>query len=309
VNNWKEPVIGALTGAVAGIAFGLAGFFLAQIPSTHAMGPVMFLLVPLAAGVAISMVATGRQQFWASAILATIISLATLIAFHLESLLCVVLALPWLAAGLAIGIGLGHLLRKAAGRLANNDHTVAPLVFVALPLMIWAGHRTEVSTLIHPRREIVVSTVRLPAEAAKVWSDLRAFDSLEGQKPMLMYIGLPVPERCTTQGSGLGSKRTCYFDHGFIEETVTDWSPPERMGLSIDRTDLPGRHWLGFENAEYDLKADGSATVLTRTTTIISNLYPAWYWRPFERWGVSSEHSYIFGDLALREHPAASPQP
>jgi hypothetical protein len=306
VNTWKEPVIGALAGAVAGTAFGLAGFFLAEIPGTHAMGPVMFLLVPLAAGVAISMVATGVQQFWASAILATIVSLATLIAFHLESLLCVVLALPWLAAGLAMGVALGQLLRKGAGKAAKNDHTVAPIVFIALPVMIWVGHRTEVSALIHPRRETVTSTIRLPAEPAKVWSDLRSFDSLEGQKPILMYIGLPIPERCTTRGSGLGSRRTCYFDHGFIEETVTEWSPPDRMGLSIDRTNLPGRHWLGFEKAEYDLHSDGGATVLTRTTTIISNLYPAWYWRPFERWGVSSEHDYIFGDLALREAPGAT---
>jgi hypothetical protein len=309
VNTWKAPVIGALTGAVAGTAFGLAGFFLAEIPSTHAMGPVMFLLVPLAAGVAISMVATGRQQFWASAILATIVSLATLIAFHLESLLCVILALPWLAAGLAIGVALGQFLRKAASGGAKKDHTVAPFVFLTLPLMIWVGHRTEVSTLIHPRRETVTSTIRLPANPTKVWSDLRSFDSLEGRKPVLMYVGLPIPERCTTQGSGLGSKRTCYFDHGFIEETVTEWSPPDRMGLSIDRTNLPGRHWLGFEKAEYDLQADGSATTLTRTTTIISNLYPAWYWRPFERWGVSSEHNYIFGDLALREAPGASQHP
>jgi hypothetical protein len=309
VSTWREPIIGALTGAVAGIAFGLAGFFLAEIPGTHAMGPVMFLLVPFAAGVAISMVATGVEQFWASAILATIVSLATLIAFHLESLLCVLLALPWLAAGLATGIALGQFLRKAAREAAKNDHTVAPFVFIALPLMIWLGHRTEVSTLVYPRREVVISTIRLPAEPTKVWSDLRSFDSLEGPKPILMHVGLPIPQRCATEGSGLGSKRTCYFDHGFIEETVTLWSPPYRMGLSIDRTNLPGRHWLGFEKAEYDLQADGSATVLTRTTTIISNLYPAWYWRPFERWGVSSEHDYIFGDLALREPPAASPHP
>lgn len=115
-----------------------------------------------------------------------------------------------------------------------------------------------------------------------------------------MHIGLPVPERCEMQGRGVGAKRTCYFDHGSIEETVLEWDPPVRMKLSIDRTNMPGRHWLEFEDAEYDLRAENGGTVLTRNTTIISNLYPAWYWRPLERWGVEDEHQYIFADVARR---------
>jgi len=303
MNPLSRSFIGALAGGAAGALFGLAGFYLAEIPATHAMGPVMFLLVPFAAGVAIALVASGPQQFWASAILTALVCLGILIALRMETMLCVVLALPWLALGLALGIGAGHLVRKSFEKFAKSDRAVAPFVFLALPLIIWTGHRIEVLALVHPRTEIVVSAVHLPATPARVWSDLRSFDSLAGRKPILMYIGLPIPERCVTQGSGLGSKRTCYFDRGSIEETVIDWNPPFRMGLAIDRTNMPGRHWLGFEYAEYDLKAEAGTTILTRTTTIVSNLYPAWYWRPFERWGVSSEHSYIFGDLILREHP------
>jgi hypothetical protein len=63
--------------------------------------------------------------------------------------------------------------------------------------------------------------------------------------------------------------------------------------LIIDRTNMPGRHWLGFEHAMYELQIEGSATRLTRTTTITSHLYPVWYWRDLERWGVASEHQYI----------------
>ncbi len=62
---------------------------------------------------------------------------------------------------------------------------------------------------------------------------------------------------------------------------------------------MPGRHWLGFENAEYRLQANGHLTLLTRTTTISSHLHPAWYWRRFERLGVESEHDYILQDVVL----------
>jgi len=72
------------------------------------------------------------------------------------------------------------------------------------------------------------------------------------------------------------------------------------MRLLIDRTNLPGRHWLGFEDAAYDLVQDNPGMILTRRTKIISTLYPAFYWRAFERWGVKSEHEYVLADLARR---------
>jgi hypothetical protein len=115
-----------------------------------------------------------------------------------------------------------------------------------------------------------------------------------------MYFGLPVSLRCTLERKGVGAKRTRYFENGFIEETVTEWAPPYSMHLTIDRTNMPGRHWLGFENAAYELRQEGSGTRLTRTTTITSHLYPVWYWRYFERLGVSSEHEYLLRDLSNR---------
>ena len=39
-------------------------------------------------------------------------------------------------------------------------------------------------------------------------------------------------------------------------------------------------------------------TRLTRYTTISSRLYPRWYWRPLERWGVTSEHDYVMSNIA-----------
>ena len=98
----------------------------------------------------------------------------------------------------------------------------------------------------------------------------------------------------------MGAKRTCYFENGFIEETITEWAPPYSMQLTIDRTNMPVRHWLGFEKAAYELRQEGSGTRLTRTTTITSHLYPVWYWRYFERLGVSSEHEYLLRDLSSR---------
>ena len=300
MHDWQNSLKGVLVGGLAGAAVGLGGFFFAEIPATHAMGPVMFLLVPFAAGLAINMVSRNLETITAAVLLATIGSMALLIAMHMETPVCALLAFPLLLVGLGLGVAFGYALRLLKAKFKSNGATFTSLILLSMPLLIFTGHRIELSTLTHPRREIVTSTIRLPAAPNLVWSELQSFDSLAGKKPFLMYIGLPVPVRCVLQGSGTGAKRTCYFDHGSIEETVIEWSPPNLMRLSIDRTNMPGRHWLGFEYATYTLQQDGNDTVLTRSTTIVSNLYPAWYWRPFERWGVAAEHGYIFSDLARR---------
>jgi len=303
MHNWKDSLMGVLVGWLTGILFGVGGFILSRIPGTHAMGGVVFLLVPIAAGFAITLVSHDLESVSAAAILATIGSLAILIAMHMETLLCAVLAFPLLLLGLVIGIVLGLLFHKLTRKSEGNNPTFTSLVLLSMPLLILAGHRVEVSILVHPRREVVTSTIRLAADPSRVWTELQSFDSLAGEKPLLMYVGLPIPTRCVMEGSGPGAKRTCYFDHGYIQETVIEWSPPSVMNLSIGRTNMLGRHWLSFEDARYELRRDGNETILTRSTTIVSNLYPALYWRPFERWGISSEHGYIFRDLARRLQP------
>lgn len=295
-----------LVGGLVGIVFGLGGFLLSENHRTNAMGPVVFLLVPLAAGFAITMVTEGAQRISAAALLATLGSLGLLIAMKMETPVCALLALPLLFAGLLTGVGLGYLFQWARRKSGGNGVVFPSIVLLSMPLVIVAGHRVELSTLVHPRTEVVSSTVRIAAPADQVWTDLQAFDTVIAEKPLLMHIGLPVPMRCVEIGTGVGAKRTCYFDRGSIEETITEWSPPTRMRLSIDRTNMPGRHWLSFEDAEYTLRPEGGITTVTRTTTILSNLYPAWYWRPFERRGVSDEHEYIFGDLARRLPPAGN---
>jgi hypothetical protein len=300
LHDWKNSGKGVLVGGLTGIVLGLGGFWLAEIPRTHAMGWVMFFLVPLGAGFSITMVTPEANRASAAALLATIVSLVVFVATGLETFLCVLLAFPLLFVALVAGIALGMLFRKLWGGVGSKNATFTSAILLSMPLLIMAGHRAEVSSLVHPRRESVISSIRLAADPSDVWTDLRSFDSVTGDKPFLMYVGLPIPIRCVMEGIGVGAKRTCYFDKGYIEETVTEWTPPNVMGLSIDRTNMPGRHWLNFEDAKYELRRDGGETILTRTTTITSNLYPVWYWRPFERWGVRCEHEYIFGDLAHR---------
>jgi len=297
VRDWKASLRAAAVGTISGTAIGLTAFFLLTSHQYPSMGAVLFLLVPVAAGFSIVLVARQPNSTIAAALLSVLCSLVLLIALGKEGVLCAVLAFPIIVAGLGIGAGIGVLVRKL---FVDSSATTTGILLLIGPTLIFAGERVERPILQHPRTEVIETTVEVNDSPERVWGRILSIDSVQASKPILMYIGLPIPQRCTMQGQGIGAKRTCYFNVGYIEESVTAWNAPHYLGLSIDRTHMPGRHWLGFESAEYRLEPNGRMTLLTRTTTVSSHLHPAWYWRRFERLGVESEHNYILLDVVLR---------
>ena len=294
------PWQAALVGVGAGVLYGLCGFFLLRLSESPRMGEALFLLLPLFVGATIAMVTP--RPFAAVGLLSATVSLllclTTLIAMRAEGLLCAIIAFPLVFGSLAIGIGVGLLLSALIRPVRNL--TTNCIIFLAAPVLVFGGHRLEMKTFTQARTESVTTTIHLTATPEEVWANIQSLDKLAGRKPLLMYMGLPVPQRCELKGTSVGSKRVCYFDQGSIEETVMEWDPPRTMRLAIDRTNMPGRHWLEFNGAEYDLRGDATGTTITRVTTIRSNLRPAWYWARFEVWGVASEHEYLFSDLAQR---------
>jgi hypothetical protein len=170
--NWKASLNGVLAGALTGLALGLLGFFLSQGHHPNVMGPVVFLLVPFVVGFAIAMVARDMRSVTAAAILATIASLGMLIAFGREGLLCALMAIPLLFIGLAVGVTLGFLFNKLVAKFrgGSSSTTFMSVILLTMPLLILAGHRVEVATLVYPRREVVTSTIRLAADPSHVCS-------------------------------------------------------------------------------------------------------------------------------------------
>jgi len=300
--NWKASLKAAVVGTISGTAIGLIAFFLLtsrQYPNPR-MGATLFLLVPVAAGLSIVLVARKPNSAAAAALFSVLCSLVLLVALGKEGVLCAILAFPIIVAGLGIGAAIGMLVRKLFVDGSKNQTTMTGILLLVGPTLIFAGDRIERPIFQHPRTEVIQTTVEVNETPQQTWGRILSIDSIQASKPLLMYVGLPIPQRCVMRDHGIGAKRTCYFDVGYIEETVTGWNPPYYLGFSIDRTHIPGRHWLGFEKAEYRLQANGSSTLLTRTTTISSHLHPAWYWRRFERLGVESEHNYILRDVVLR---------
>jgi hypothetical protein len=114
--NWRSIGKGLLFGTMTGICVGLGGFFLADTPRASGMGPVMFLLVPFCAGFAIAMVTRQPNTNWAAMLLPALITLALLVAFKVEGLLCAVLAFRYLASAFTLALAWGI---SSDGMLSN----------------------------------------------------------------------------------------------------------------------------------------------------------------------------------------------
>lgn len=286
---------GVAVGGLTTVAVGLGGFSLIR-DASGAMGLVLFFLLPLITGFFTAIVTRGKETLLASMGLGLIACTVVLIFTGFEGWVCVLMSAPLIVFAMALGALIGVLARQFLLALGVK-HLVLLLAIGVLPFFLVAANKLEEPSRRIPRAETITNTLVTEAPRELVWNQLKTFDNIHGTKGLLMRIGLPVPVSCTMSGEGVGAIRTCYFEQGHIAERVTEWNPPNSMKLEITEFDVPGRPWLSFQDASYELTTEGGRTVVTRKTTIVSHLSPAWYWRPLEKIGVETEHEYLFEEV------------
>lgn len=284
---------GIALGVIVGSAFALGGFFL--IHDHQNMGIALFILLPIATGFAIGLVTQTPELQAGSTILTLLIVTSILIKTGFEGSVCCLLSAPLLACCIAFGAILGNYFQE---KIKGSKAGLVKFIILGLvPFGLMGAREAEKPMFRSPRTECVTTTFIVPESIQAAWNKIKSVDRLEGQKPFLLKIGLPTPQRCELRKEAVGSERICYFNAGAIEEIFTEWKPPTSMKLKITKVSLPGRDWLGYQDASYEFQAEGNSTKITRKTTVTSFLYPVWYWRPLEHWGVQSEHLYLFKSL------------
>ena len=292
-------VVGVIAGALTAAAFGAVGVYCLS-GKDGSMGTVLFGLLPVATGIATALVVRGRNLIIASLCVGALICSVILLLTGMEGWVCVLMSAPLIAIGLTIGALIGALIRSFVIDRLRKKHLATLLMIAVLPFFLMGANKAEEGSRRTPRFETFTNTLLVDGSREQVWNQLKTFDQIKGTKGLLMRIGLPVPVSCTMTGEGVGATRTCYFESGHIEERVTEWNPPTSMKLEIVAFDVPGRPWLSFKDASYDLTQEGERTLITRKTTIISRLSPAWYWRRMEKIGVETEHEYLFEEVSRK---------
>ncbi len=291
--DFANLILGLAVGIGTAVVFGLGGYFLISDRETGSMGAVLFFLLPLATGLATGLVARRLNILFVSLIVGFLICCAVLLATKEEGFVCVLMSAPIIIVGLGIGALLGILIRYLINK-STQSRALSLLVLFILPFFLMGANSIEKPSRRTPRHETFTSVLVIDAAPEKVWNSIKTMDRVTAHKGFLMRIGLPVPVSCKVDKEAVGGTRTCYFESGYIEERITEWEPPRSMKLEITAWDVPGRPWLDFKDASYEIHEENGLTVMTRTSTIASRLLPASYWRRFERIGVETEHEYLF---------------
>lgn len=283
---------GLIAGIATAVLFGVGGFFLIN-DRGGSMGGVLFLALPFATGFATALVARSKNIVIASLIIGALICTTILLISKLEGWVCVLMSAPLIALGMTIGALLGLLTRFLIKKY-RRPNVVTLMILLVLPLFLMGAGEAEKPVRRTPRAETFTSVLRVKSSPQELWDAIKTMERVNAHKGFLMRIGLPVPVSCSLDKEAVGGTRTCYFEEGFIKETITEWDPPRSMKLEIVDWSVPGRPWLAFKDASYEIHVENGETVMTRSSTIISRLLPASYWRPLEEIGVSTEHEYLF---------------
>jgi len=222
---------------------------------------------------------------------------ALLLAAALEWWLCIVFSMPIIMVGVILGTAIGYWIRRKIEGDKKDENTTMSLL--PLAVLLFAG--TIEHYFVDKYDRVKVSTaIYLPYSPDKVYDFIKSVDTLNTEKPFVMSLGLPVPEKYVLAKEEVGSTRTCYFENGKIEEKITALRRGAILKMDVTNCTVPMPKWLKFEEAIYLFKQQGNGTLLTRITTYRTELKPRFYWRWFEAKAIEAEHEYVLNDLKRR---------
>lgn len=286
------------TTILATVSFSLLAGILAAVWDV-AYGWTLFALTPFLAGCVAGLLTPSPRTGQLALVSAGIVCAMLLVITGLEGFVCITMALPLIWFWGVCGLFLGIIIRRI-GRFGTRPGGPTATVLLGALLVACSAFAEQEYRQQHAYESVVTSRV-FPKSVDHVWEEILEFRQIEGKKPILLKLGLPVPLRCVMEQKGIGAHRICYFDHGTIEQQVTVWKPPVKLELQIIDVTLPGKDWLQIKSATYDLEAlDAGETIVHRTTRYNSVLRPRIYWRPLEQFTIHSEHQYVFNALASK---------
>lgn len=155
---------------------------------------------------------------------------AGLLLLAFEGVICLIMALPIVAALTLIGALIGKAI---AGMSPSFDRRNYPLMLVLPIFALLEPHIT-----VRPLSE-VATTIEIDAPPETVWRNVVTFSELPEAKEWYFKLGIACPERATIVGQGVGAVRYCIFSTGEFVEPITAWDAPHRLAFDVAGQPIP----------------------------------------------------------------------
>jgi hypothetical protein len=224
-----------------------------------------------------------------AALVANLLLAVALLAFAVEGVICLAMAVPIGGVLAILGGVLGHASQSV--RWSRRAIPAAVIVVAAiLPLLMGA----ERLALPEPPVFVVRTSVDVDAPPERVWREVIAFTEIPAPGEWYFRAGIAYPVRATINGAGPGSVRRCVFSTGAFVEPIEVWDPPRRLAFSVASSPPPMAEWTpyadihpphlsGFlesETGEFLLRPlAGGRTRIVGVTRYRHTMWPAPYWR------------------------------
>ena len=211
-----------------------------------------------------------------------------LLAFAIEGLVCLIMAIPIALPLAAFGGIFGYFVQRW-----HWSQVSAPAFLCVLMLSV-PGLQLSEHVAPGPNLEFVVrSAVEINAPPEKVWNQVVAFSEIPPPKEWIFRAGIAYPIRAEIAGRGPGAERHCVFSTGAFVEPIEIWDEPRLLKFSVSANPPPMEEWTPYAHLDTPhlhgfLVSNGGQFLLTPlpngrtrlegTTWYRHGLAPAGYW-------------------------------
>jgi uncharacterized membrane protein YhaH (DUF805 family) len=237
------------------------------------------------------------------AILSTALVGFALVAFAVEGIICLAMAMPLAVVIALFGGFIGYVLQKRPS-FAANTLRVASVLFIVVPGLILLEYSAGENPVLYEQKTSVV----IKSDPQTVWTHVVTFSQLPPPTEAMFKTGIAYPIRAEMHGHGVGAERHCVFSTGAFVEPITVWDeprvlafdvsgqPPAMEELSIYKNVHPPHleNYFLAKRGQFELKPlpDGS-TLLEGTTWYQNRYWPAPYWHFWSDYVIDGIHNRV----------------
>ena len=302
---------GEFGSAVFGIVVTALLAVLETVFSTNGLGQYgwgLFVGIPFFLGLNSSMIyGFHRPRSLGKCLLVAALSTAlvglALLAFAIEGIICLGMALPIAVPIALFGGAIGYVLQK---RLSFSASTlrVASVVCLLLPGVFLLEYSVgEAPSLYEQKTSIVIKS-----DPQTVFKHVVSFSELPPPTEAMFKTGIAYPIRAEMHGQGVGAERHCVFSTGAFVEPITVWDeprllafdvvgqPPAMEELSMYKNIHPPHleNYFLAKRGQFHVTALPDGTTLLEGTTWYQNRYwPAAYWHLWSDHVIDGIHTRV----------------
>lgn len=312
----RVPVGVAFKGLLAGVVVTILLVLLSTLVfGSYGLG--LFLASPFIVGCITGFLGNRRGDIGVGAtarlvLAACFLGAVGLLAFAVEGIICLLMAMPLIALMAWIGGLIGRVM-ALKGPARTPARTALSIVIV--PLLF-------THDLVAPPNAIIdsVESIDIKATDLEVWNAVVHMGPIPDPPAAPFRWGLAYPMSGRIFGSGVGAIREGVFSTGVAYERVTEWDPASKLSFVV-LSDPPTMHELSpyrqvnaphvngyFRtlDARFTItRLEDGRTRLSLATRHTLGLDPVFYWLPIAKWAIHANKTRVLAHFAKQAEAAA----